>query len=151
MVANAYLEHHFHDLPLCLERNLDTILPVNVGRRDYLATLNIGLSKWAPDGWMGDRETLGRLGKVEMKLNLSEARVDPKPGSTAPLKTQGRTNGPAQDMNSSDMEECDVLIAAQGDESLAEEYREVLGIPVFILENVDGVMPFDRFRRYLGC
>ncbi|WP_255150376.1 hypothetical protein [Halorarius halobius] len=151
MAANAYLEHYFHDLPLSLERNLDTILPVNVRRRDYIAKLNIGLSKWAPDGWMGDREKLGRLGQAEMKLYLSDARVDPEPGSTPPLKTQGRTNGPAQDMNSWDMEECDVLIAAQGDEALAEEYREVLGIPVFILENVDGVMPFDRFRRYLGC
>jgi hypothetical protein len=148
MAANAYLEHYVDDLPLALERNLDTILPVSVARRDYLARISEGLSTWAPDGWMKEqRDWSYRMGTVEVKLNLSEARVDPTSGNR--LKTQGQTDAPAQRTNKSDMEECDVLVAAQGDESLAEDYRDVLGIPVVVLENVDGMMPFKRFERLL--
>lgn len=148
MAANAYLEHYADKLPLALERNLDTILPITLGRRDYLARISEDLSKWAPDGWMEEQgDWSHRMGTVEVKLNLSEARVNPKSGNR--LKTQGEAGVPAQCTNKSDMEECDVLVAAQGDEGLVEEYREVLGIPVFVLENVEGVMSFNQFERLL--
>jgi hypothetical protein len=148
MRANAYFEHYAHALPVAPLRNLDAIIPEDVGRRDYLARLYPELAAWAPEGWMEQRgDWRHQTGAVEVKLKLSEARTDPESGKQ--LRTQGRTSGPAQATNKSDVEECDVLIAAQGDEELAAEYREVLGIPVVVLENLSGMMPFEKFDRRL--
>lgn len=148
MAANAYLEHYANRLPIALERNLDTILPITVGRRDYLGRIREPMSKWATDGWMEEQGDWSyRTGTFEMKLHLNEARVNPESGKR--LRTQGGMGVPAQYTNKSDMEECDVLVAAQGSEALAEEYRELLGIPVLVLENMDRVMPFNRFEERL--
>jgi hypothetical protein len=148
MSANAYFEEYGSEIGLTPVVNLDTVIPPWVGRRDYLARMNERVSYWAPHGWMSEGDSWdAKTGTVEVKLHLREARVSPTSGKS--LITRGCPETPAQSTNKSDIEECDALVAAQGDEQLAERYRDRLGIPVVVLDNVRGVPSFEEFKRTL--
>jgi hypothetical protein len=132
--VDAYLVCHRDEFPVTPVIQFDEVVPHRISRGDFWATMEVPDVEWSHEQLDYRVPSVERYLTVETELDVRFAIQ------------HGHSFSTAGEYHESDISEIDMVIAAEDNYGDADKIRRHHGIPVFVIEEMTEVQPFDEFK-----